>query len=144
LNQDLPIFDGCGFNWRLKYYKHGTELNFNFDKVYLLKYKEPVINEIVAPCYVDISQKWISLDLDGYGFEGAKGKGYKIQAEINDQDGKKLVSTEISLDNGPGIIMDISEIKEVGPCQINVDILDKNGEKVDSMHEEILVVSGYL
>lgn len=130
--------------WRLRLYKHGTEMIFNFDKVYLLKYKEPVIKEVVTPHYANISQKRIPVNLKGLGFEGVKGKGYKIRLTLDDRYGKNLVSTEVPFENASSIIMDISKIEKPDLYYLGVEILGKNGEKVDGMNKEIQMISGYL
>ncbi len=130
--------------WRLKYYKHGTELNFNFGKVYLLKLKEPVIEEVVVPRYVDIYQKWIPVDLIGYGFEAAKRKGYNIQLTLNNSEGQNLASMETPFYNDTSIILDISNINETGKYQLNVVILSESGEKVSNIDEDIQIISIYL
>jgi hypothetical protein len=126
-----------------RWYKHGAELILEFDRLYLLKFKEPVIKEVETPRYVDISQKWIPVDLIGYGFEGAKGKGYKIQLEINQQDGQSLVSTETPFDNGPAVIMDISNITNTGFYELEIKVIDNEGKEASKHKKEMEMIEIY-
>jgi hypothetical protein len=127
-----------------RWYQDGTELIFNFDKICLLRSRKPLINEIEVQDYVDISQKWIPVNLHGFGFGNAKGKGYRIQLMLNDRNGKNLVTIEKLLDNGLSAIMDISKIAKTGIYNMNVKILDKDGEMLSHMDKNIRVVNSCL
>ena len=125
-----------------RWYEDKTKLSFNFDKIFLLKSREPIINEIEVQDYVDNSQKWIQINLWGLGFGNARGKGYRIELILEGPNGKEIVTTEKSLEDGLSAIMNISKINKTGTYKINAGILDKDGKKVSGLEKSIQVISG--
>lgn len=124
-------------------YQDGTRLQFEFDRIALIKVKHPVVAGIECPEAILLPAKYFSMDITSMGVSGSAVKdNYQLMVKLASQDGKVITSKTVNLSAVNDVALDIKGIP-AGQCRLEAMIIDKAGRTISSLSKNLEAIDGY-
>lgn len=124
-------------------YQDGARLQFDFDRIALIKVKHPIIAAIECPEAVLLPAKYFSMDITNMGVSGSAAKDHdQLTVKLSSKDGKIIASQTVNLSAENNIALNLEGII-AGQYRLEVEIVNKAGKTISSRSKSIEAIAGY-
>ncbi|MDQ1316813.1 MAG: hypothetical protein QG588_462, partial [Candidatus Poribacteria bacterium] len=122
-------------------FAHGTNLTFDIAEVKLLRFKSPVISQIIVPEYLPLPNTHLPISFDVMGTNSVKPGSHKVVASFTTTEGHPVAQQEQDLASQRVVVLDTSYIFP-GRYQLHLRITDADGKLCSEGTRDVEAIPG--
>ena len=122
-------------------FAHGTNLTFDIADIELLRFKIPVISQIIVPEYIPLPKTRLPISYDVMGTSSIKLESHKVIALLTTMEGQLVTQQEQDLSSQHFIVLDTSSISP-GRYQLHLKVIDAEGKLCSEGIKDIEAICG--
>jgi hypothetical protein len=122
-------------------FAHGTNLTFDIAEVKLLRFKSPVISQIIVPEYLPLPNTHLPISYDVMGIGSVKPASHKIVASLITAEGQQIAQHGQDLASQRVVVLDTSSIFP-GRYQLHLKITDADGKLCSEGKRDVEAIPG--
>jgi len=127
-----------------KDYKHHTNIKFYLDDIALIKFKHPIIEDIVCLMHLTLPAKYLKIGINGLGFtNSAISKDCLIRLSMTDANGKNFTVQDFSFSQRNKLALNLSGMQP-GIYTLTAVITDKAGKELSRKTRTVEAINGFI
>ncbi|MBU4460046.1 MAG: hypothetical protein KJ579_05720, partial [Verrucomicrobia bacterium] len=124
-------------------YRDRTRLEFEIDRIELVKVRQPLILEIDSTDVILLPAPSLRVGASGLGMAAVAG-GYRLSVKLCDASGATVAARDAGLAGDAKVTLDLPVSMKCGPCTLVASILDAAGHAVSVERKPIEAIPGPL
>ena len=122
-------------------FHHGTNLTFDIAEINLLRFKSPVISQIIVPEYFLLPKTWLSISYNAMGTNSVKPGSHRLTARLTNIEGQTVAQQDQDLAGQRVIGLNTASILP-GNYQLSLRVTNADGEFCSEEIREIKAIPG--
>lgn len=124
------------------HYRHGTRLQFDIDRLELVKVAHPMIVRVDCADAILLPARYFAVAAEGLGL--TEGGGYLLTATLRGPDGATLAETRDAVTSAARLLLALPATLAPGNCLLTLSVTDAAGRPVSTAERQVGVIPGFL
>jgi len=122
-------------------FAHGTNLTFDISEVKLLRFKSPVISQIIVPEYLTLPNARLPISYDVMGTVSVKPGSHRVLASLTTTEGQPVAQQEQDLAGQRVVVLNTSSIFP-GSYQLHLRVTNAEGKLCSEGTRDVEAIPG--
>ena len=124
------------------YYPDQTHIIFSIADIGLIKFKQPIIKQIIATETLLSSDKWLKVGITGYALSQKVAKGYQYEIKLCNSAGETVTARRQKLEKPFIVGLRLPKLSP-GKYSLIITLYDKNDKQRAKHHKNIMIIPSY-